>query len=327
MLPNINYVPLDQSTKDQFVEILAEYISNYKSKEVLGLVSSGGGSKGAYEIGFYAYMAQIGFLPMVDVLAGASVGTLNSLLVAEFIDNFQGAVDVWRNIDSNAKVFDGTMPSDALSALWAAVKGKFTGPSLVTTGPLQTVVQGLFGKYRAQSEMKRPVWAVTCDRADSKALILRPDSRPVDQALASSAVPCAFPAYMDAYMDGGVCANVPYNVAIEEGKATKVIVLYCNPDDSNAMKRVSPPSVVVNGMAALSALFNQQEALIYHILELEQELRKVKGDDPIEFMQFYPSASTGDSFLAFGTPGLLQLGYDDARKYLTPAKLKEFLLV
>ncbi|MDE5584569.1 MAG: patatin-like phospholipase family protein [Ruminococcus sp.] len=50
-------------------------------KNHIGLILSGGGAKGAYEIGVCKALEKIGVMSFVDIIAGASVGAINAVLV------------------------------------------------------------------------------------------------------------------------------------------------------------------------------------------------------------------------------------------------------
>lgn len=66
----------------------------------LGLVLSGGGAKGAYEVGVIRALAVLGIEP--DVISGASIGAVNGALIAG-ASNMQTAADelsmVWNGLD------------------------------------------------------------------------------------------------------------------------------------------------------------------------------------------------------------------------------------
>lgn len=307
--------------------VMSEYAQDLdlKKEERLGLVLAGGGAKGRWQAGFLAFLSQLGLLQEVDVVAGTSVGGLNSLLVAKYRDEFEKAITVWENIRSNKDVYDGSLPRGGWSALLLVLAGKLTGESVLSNTPLRLLADKLFGQYRAQSDMLIPAYVVTTDRTDGSSVVLGPLSNPVDMAISTSSVPAAFPAYNNVYMDGGCSMNVPFPVIIEQGKATKVIVLYCDPDRTNALRKVEPPTVLSNGLAAINALFNVQEELSWKLLDGMQHVRKAEGLDPIEFAQFYPSAETGQ-LLEFSNLDVLQKGYDDAVRFVTEEKLRAFLL-
>ena len=69
----------------------------------IGLVFSGGGGKGAYEIGVWKYLHEIGLDQYVKAVSGTSVGALNAALFVG--STFEEAEHIWKNIE----------PSDILS--------------------------------------------------------------------------------------------------------------------------------------------------------------------------------------------------------------------
>lgn len=63
----------------------------------VGLVFAGGGGKGAYEIGVWKYLHEIGLDKQVKAVSGTSVGALNAAL---FIGaSFEKAEELWSNIE------------------------------------------------------------------------------------------------------------------------------------------------------------------------------------------------------------------------------------
>ncbi len=61
----------------------------------LGLVLAGGGGKGAYQIGVWKYLKEIGIDKHISVISGTSVGGLNAALLA--MNDYDIAEDIWRN--------------------------------------------------------------------------------------------------------------------------------------------------------------------------------------------------------------------------------------
>lgn len=66
----------------------------------LGLVFAGGGGKGAYEIGVWKYLNEIGLDKHVTAISGTSVGALNAALFVG--GTFENAYYVWCNISPGA---------------------------------------------------------------------------------------------------------------------------------------------------------------------------------------------------------------------------------
>ena len=65
------------------------------------LVLGGGGSRGAYEIGVWQALRELG-IP-VNMVTGTSVGAINGAMIAQ--DAFELAVSLWKEIDT-PMVFD-----------------------------------------------------------------------------------------------------------------------------------------------------------------------------------------------------------------------------
>jgi predicted acylesterase/phospholipase RssA len=322
MLPDIKRAPVDPA----FTSILQEY-SKQVSKEKLALCLEGGGAKGRWQIGFAARMADIGLLPYIQVIAGTSVGGLNATAIGRYMKespNLQACVDIWRGIRQNSDVYIGEIPKDIISIAKALVSGKLTGDSLLDISPLRNLVHKHFAGL---TELTIPVFVIATDYITKSKVILGPGTPVVDMALATSAVPGAFPAHNGRYLDGGCVENCPYPYLLDAQKATKIIVLYCDPDPSKQPKTAEKPTTISTGAAAIASLFSVQSNMAFEVLELISEVRRLRGEDPVEIAHFYPSVPTGELLDFGGNTDLLQKGYDDAVKYLTPEKLRDFLLV
>jgi len=321
LLADIVRVPVDPA----FEAIWAEY-DQRSAKEVLALCLEGGGAKGRWQGGFLARMAELGFLKRVKVIAGTSVGGLNACVTARYMDesaDLQKVVDIWRGIRSNADVYKGEMPDSFWSAAKALLSGRLTGESILDVTPLRELVKRHLDGY---TSFRVPTFTVATDYMGKKINILGPGTPAVDMALATSAVPGAFPAHNKQYMDGGCVMNCPYPFLLEAQGATKIVVLYCDPDPSKMPQHSQAPNTINTGTAAIAALFSVQSDMAFTALEMTAELRKLKGEDPIEIAHFYPSVPTG-TLLEFGAnPELLQKGYDDAVLFFTPEKLKALLV-
>jgi NTE family protein len=69
----------------------------------LGVVMSGGGARGAYQIGVMEVLKNAGFLEDVYAYSGSSVGSLNAVLLAT--STIEQAKDVWLSMDEDT-LFD-----------------------------------------------------------------------------------------------------------------------------------------------------------------------------------------------------------------------------
>ena len=78
--------------------------------EKYALVLSGGGARGAYQIGAWQALRELN-IP-IDIVTGTSVGALNGCLVAQ--DAFDEAVELWNRIETHT-VFDVNQNSNKIS--------------------------------------------------------------------------------------------------------------------------------------------------------------------------------------------------------------------
>jgi NTE family protein len=312
MLPDIMRVQTDPA----FLPVISEYMK-HMDREVLALCLSGGGSFGRWEAGFIAYLDQIGVLPLINIVAGTSVGAINGTKLAVTM-TAQPLVDLWRGIKTSADVYGGDMIFSVLTGgLWRA--------GLLDPRPLYKIIQdAVSGK-----KLRVPMFTIASDFQTQKMVILDAKNEPVDQALASSAVPGAFPAWKIGdryYLDGGLIQNIPIPFLLTSCNATKVIVLYCSPENKIEPAPLSKaPNAKDTGIAIVETAMDAQEEYTDVIIEQTEKLRDALGEPPVEFARFWPREKAGDNFLNFGNVQALQQGYDDACRYLTPTKLAELL--
>lgn len=103
------------------------------------LILSGGGAKGAFEVGALEYIQQeqpqyFNF----QLVAGISVGSLNGVMVAQ--DKFTALQEIWNNI-SNDKVYTSSMPRNFFQYLWLIIRILFGRKSILGLGPLTKLLK------------------------------------------------------------------------------------------------------------------------------------------------------------------------------------------
>lgn len=74
--------------------------ANKNTKQPVGLVLSGGGGKGAYEVGVWKALDEFGITPNIKAVSGTSVGALNSVLFAQ--GDLHLALHMWHTISPGA---------------------------------------------------------------------------------------------------------------------------------------------------------------------------------------------------------------------------------
>jgi NTE family protein len=87
----------DSGAESVLIRREASIMENRKTALVLG----GGGSRGAYEIGVWQALRELGI--KIDVITGSSVGAINGALIVQ--DTFDLAVSLWKEIET-PMVFD-----------------------------------------------------------------------------------------------------------------------------------------------------------------------------------------------------------------------------
>ncbi|HAS8381565.1 TPA: hypothetical protein I7759_05275 [Vibrio vulnificus] len=228
----------------------------------LGIVFSGGGGKGAYEIGAWKALNEFGLDKNVEAVAGTSVGGLNGALFVQ--GDIVAAEKLWRGISKDQIM---SLNKDNLARKAASYASTLFTPSLAAravlaiTGLSQS--QGLFN----QSGLKHLIeTSGACDKVSQSNIPFHvcalnsstrkleypdlTDKTPtsiVQWLLASAAIPIVFDGIdIDgtSYFDGGVLPgeysdNTPYKVLIEEHNCTHIINLYLerDPQLSQTVKR------------------------------------------------------------------------------------------
>ena len=195
----------------------------------LGLVLSGGGSKGAYEVG--AFIALKKLHKKVDIVTGTSIGAINGMFIAQ--RDLRGALRLWNSI-SFKKLYDENeftvLEDDKLSKIYAEYAKGFINDGGLDIYKMKVIFDKMFkpkrffssginygivtynlSKYRPVIKMKKDL---TKDNLK-------------DYVLASASCYPAFRPYPidgDLYIDGGYYDNIPINLAIDMG-ADEVIAI------------------------------------------------------------------------------------------------------
>lgn len=249
----------------------------------LGLVLSGGGSRGAYQAGVMKAISEIsskyGKRQPFDILTGVSAGAINVAFWAAHAENMKDAADslckLWSNVTFE-QVFDSNVLSmGKLGSKWlldvslAPVFGKHRAESLLNTGPLRELLKNNldFGAiqtnleqgnlsavsvtatdYRSTDSVTFIQSAKKIDLWERKQRISVQTKLSVDHIMASSAVPLFFPASQigdSFYGDGCLRNTAPLSPAIHLG-AKKLLIVGVRkqpPTSEMIQDKVNRPSI------------------------------------------------------------------------------------
>lgn len=191
-----------------------------QSDKKTALVLGGGGSRGAYEVGVWQALSELGI--KIDIVTGSSVGSINAAMVV------QGDVDLtaqlWREIETHM-VFDVPEGSQPIEYAREIVFNHGAG----TSGLKNLLEKYIDEKQIRSSAMEYGIPVVSLPLFEAHYLYKEdiPQGRLVDYIIASSS---AFPAIHSCeidgvdYIDGGYADEIPVEMALAKG-ATHVFAV------------------------------------------------------------------------------------------------------
>lgn len=187
------------------------------------LILSGGGSRGAYEIGVWQALQELDV--SISMVTGTSVGALNGAVIAQ--GDFECAKHLWQKLETS-RVFDvaldETLPT---RKKWAAALRLF-GHAAATKGGVSTkTLEKLLQTYLKEAAIRSsPVefGFVTVRMQGMKPCQLWKSQVPYGKLIKYLIASCAlFPAIRPQtidgkkYIDGGFYDNMPIRMAIDHG--------------------------------------------------------------------------------------------------------------
>lgn len=192
------------------------------------LVLSGGGSRGAYQVGVWRSLHEAGYRP--DVIVGTSVGAINGAFIASGTTPDE-ARDIWLGLNKN----DITLSRFDVWRFWK-------WRSLLRHDPLRKLLEGLDYDALHTSDTRFLITAV--DVCCGEVQVWENEEITVDHLLASSAIPGALPPVEidgHVYLDGGIANSTPLRPAVREGVDEVVTVLT---DPAEPHKEAMPRNVI-----------------------------------------------------------------------------------
>lgn len=241
----------------------------------LGLTLSGGGGKGAYQIGVWQAMRDLGLDSQLSAISGTSVGGLNGAMFAQ--DKLEQAKSMWLNIESRNMLSVQDVPG-LVSRLALLTTSGVISPilsHLISTkgffkqdGLKSMIAEGLDAGRLASSALPLSVALhnTAANRVDY--LSVRDTHTAADMLLGTAALPLIFDKVAidgGIYTDGGFywglphkqIDNTPIRPLIEAGCDT-IVVVYLSPDDLSIDPRHYPgvrilPIVPANSLGGVSA--------------------------------------------------------------------------
>lgn len=281
------------------------------------LVLSGGGCKGAFQVGaLKKWMAEDGL--DYEILAGISVGSINSAYLAQFTmgqgkEAWEVLHGLWNQV-TPSKVKKNWFPLCVVESLWKQ--------SVYNSEPLQKWIKsGLDQKKVEASGKKLRVVAVSWNTGESKAVTEQaPDL--ADWVIASSAFPVMLsPITIDGQLwaDGGLRSVTPLGLAIGAG-ATDIDVIMCSdPYAKSNFKAKDAAAIPTLGLRAIEIMSDEIMRADLKICGLYNDLVELKGTTDkrkVNLRILTPPMDLGDSldFEQANIQRMEKIGYEAACK-------------
>ena len=195
----------------------------------LGLVLSGGGSKGAYEIGVYKALKKLH--KNIDIVTGTSIGAINGLFIVQ--KDLRGALKLWKNISFKTIYDEDSFPimeDEKLSKIYMQYAKSFINEGGLDIYKMKSLFDKSFKPYKFYNS-NVDYGLVTYNISQNKPVLKIKEELPKenikDYVLASASCYPAFKPYLidgEMYIDGGYYDNLPINLAIDLG-ATEIIAV------------------------------------------------------------------------------------------------------
>jgi len=268
------------------------------------LVLSGGGARGAYQVGVLRGLVEEGFLPAagggIDIVVGSSAGAINGAACAAFADEFGAGLQrlekVWGEIEAH-RVFRTDVTSlGKIGARWAwdlsfgGVTGQVRAESLLDTAPLRDLLAQRIPIARIDNNIKsgalKSLAVIATDLHTSQGIVflhampgtplwrrtrwrLENVRTRVEHLLASSAIPVFFPSVeIDGcyYGDGSIRNTAPLSPAINLG-AERIIAIGVSgqpPEQPMPTPRPRPTIAQVAGVLLDAVMLDAIEVDVEH---------------------------------------------------------------
>lgn len=213
---------------------------------MLGLVLGGGGAKGAYEVGAWQALIEMGIDKKIQIAVGTSIGSLNAAFVAQ--GEYEKALEMWHHFDAGKMLqvenYDELGSKEKLrTSVQALAKDFITDGGLEATEYKEAIIKYIDEDKVRKSRIKFGAVSVdiTNQKPVEKKLEEMKKGQLVDYIMASSAIVPAIKAYEiegAKHIDGGYYDVLPVNMALNMG-ATDIIAVHLNA--AGILKKIEKP--------------------------------------------------------------------------------------
>lgn len=191
-----------------------------------GLVLSGGGTKGAFEMGVWKALRELNLEP--SCVIGTSVGAINAAVIAQ--NDFEKAYQFWSNLTINQVLKLSSHMADRYVSEWSLNNFEWFRSSFLNDlfhggldiSPLRQNLEAIIDEEAIRrSPIRLGLVTVELNTLSPKQLMIEdiPEGQLMDYLFASAALPVFQKQEIDGktYLDGGFYDNVPINFMVDQG--------------------------------------------------------------------------------------------------------------
>ena len=247
----------------------------------IGLVLGGGGGKGAYELGVWKALTELGINKYIKFFSGTSIGAFNAVLFAQ--ENLKMAEELWKEVS-----LEKLIPLNKIEILKRGIGLIIGGKNLNLSKKYlnQKEEEGsvskegaieLIDKYidiKKVKELGKICYATCTELPDFKVkyfnILEYDESIGRDIIIASSSLPLIYePTEINniKYIDGGVCDNLPIQPLYGEG--CNIIIVVSLSRDNRVNRSLYPKAKIIEIYSQ-----NLNENIINGTLNLDEEAKK-----------------------------------------------------
>lgn len=195
----------------------------------LGLVLSGGGSKGAYEIGVYIALKKL--KKNISIVTGTSIGAVNGMLITQ--KDLKSALSFWNHVSFKNIYDENEFPpieDEKLSKIYMQYAKSFINEGGLDIYKMKKLFDVYFKPnkfFKSNIDYGLVTYNFTQRKPVIKSKKTLTKNNIKDYVLASASCYPAFKPYLinnEMYIDGGYYDNMPINLAIDLG-ATEIIAV------------------------------------------------------------------------------------------------------
>lgn len=197
-----------------------------------GIVLEGGGAKGAYQIGAWKALREMGVA--IKGVVGCSVGSLNGIMMVQ--DDFATAWDIWEGMDltrvttmAGEELARAQQREDRKKRGWRFHLRHFFGIRGMDIAPLKQLLRETVDEA-AVRRSGRDFGLVTVSLTDRKAMRVFIEDIPEGQLHDYLLASCYLPVFKQEklhgkrYLDGGIFDNLPTGMLLDKGYRDLIII-------------------------------------------------------------------------------------------------------